>query len=462
MATLMRRFWLTAGLGYALVIALLALPSAFAIGYAFVAAERRDHVTAELTLDVARAERLRTDAERAASAARAYLLSGDPAFIPVLDAARVGFQQQMRLLQKATQRPDGTALLGRVGAAAGAYNAAVDHVLTLRHDGGGAAQHDLAERFEHEMLPRQRAVRDALDALDAFREAQVEAVGRRADRAFVRGLTVSAAAIVGALGASAALAYGFAKRLSRAHDDEHAATLVAREALAARDDVLGVVAHDLRSPLTAICMKSALIRKGTDPASAIRHAGAIERIAARMEVLIRMLLDVASIDGGRFVVSPEPTEAEWLLEDVREVCGELAASRCVSLEVPAAGPALAVMADRERIGQALGNLVANAIKFTPPGGAVVVQVAPIGDAACFSVSDSGPGIAPEQQACVFERFWQAQQGDKRGAGLGLYIAKGIVEAHHGRIWVDAKPGKGSTFTFTLARADAQARESGGR
>jgi signal transduction histidine kinase len=445
----MRRFWLTASLGFALVIALIAVPSAFAIGYAFVAAERRDHVTTALTLDIVRAERLRTEAERASAAARAYLLSGDPAFIPEMEHARAGFREQLRLLQDRTRRPEGAAALRRVEAAAGAYNETVDGVLAIRAGEEGAARADLARRFEEEMVPRHHALGDALDVLDAFREEQVAEVGRRADRVFVGGLTVSVAATVSALVASVALAYGFARRLSRAYDDERKANRVARDAVAARDDVLGVVAHDLRSPLAAIGMKAALIRKGTDPTSAIRHAGAVERIAGRMELLIRMLLDVASIDAGRFTVSPEPTKAEALLEDVREVFRELADSRCVGLDVPAADPALAVMADRERVHQALGNLVANAIKFTPPGGAVVVRAEAIGESACFSVADSGPGIAPEQQGHVFERFWQAKGGDARGAGLGLYIARSIVEAHHGRIGVDAEPGQGSTFSFTL-------------
>jgi signal transduction histidine kinase len=221
----MRRFWVTASLGFALVIALIAVPSAFAIGYAFVAAERRDHVTAELTLDVVHAERLRTEAERASSAARAYLVSGDPAFIPEMERARAGFREQLRLLRDRT-RPAGAAVIRRVEVEARAYNETVDGVLAMRAGKEGAARADLARRFEEEMIPRHRALGDALDALDAFREEQVAEVGRQADRVFVGGLTV-----------------------------------------AARDDVLGVVAHDLRTPLTAIGMKAAMIRRGEDPRS---------------------------------------------------------------------------------------------------------------------------------------------------------------------------------------------------
>ena len=458
MAVSMRRFWLTAVLGFALVVALIAVPSAFAIGYAFVAAEHRDHVTSELTLDVTRAERLHTEAERAASAARAYLLSGDPAFIPVLESARADFSKQERLLQEQTRRPDGTALLRRVETAAGAYSETVDRVLA-RAGGERAARADLARTFEEDMLPRHRALVDALDALDAFREAQVAELGRQADRAFVRGLTVSALATAGAMAASAAFAYAFARRLSRAYDDEHEAMRIASEALAARDDVLGVVAHDLRSPLTAIGMKAALIRKGTDPpaapatparSSASRSGWACSsRCCSTRRASTRAASPSRRSRRRRRRCSRtrERSSASWPPRG------------SVRLDVPAADPALTVMADRERVGQALGNLVANAIKFTPPGGAVVVRADPVDDGARFTVADSGPGIAPEQQAHVFDRFWQAKQGDERGAGLGLYIAKGIVEAHHGRIWIEAAPGKGSTFAFTLPRADIQRLEA---
>src|SRR6185437_14677285 len=234
------------------------------------------------------------------------------------------------------------------------YNESVDHVLDATEP-----RQELVKQFEADMIPRHRALGDALDALDAFREAQVAVVRRQADRAFVRGLTVSACATATAIAASIGLAYGFARRLSHAYEDTHEAMRVAREAVAARDDVLGVLAHDLRSPLAAICLKAALIGKGTDPAAAVRHANAIARVGDRMERLIKMLLDAASIDAGRFAVAPEPRKAEELLEDVRETFGELAAARSVRLDVPAADPALGVMADRERVGEALGNLVAN-------------------------------------------------------------------------------------------------------
>jgi signal transduction histidine kinase len=110
--------------------------------------------------------------------------------------------------------------------------------------------------------------------------------------------------------------------------------------------------------------------------------------------------------------------------------------------------------DHERILQVLANLLTNAIKFTPAGGRILLRVEPVGQDVCFSVADTGPGIPSHQLESVFERFWQARSEDRRGLGLGLFISKGIVEAHGGRIWAESQPGKGSTFSFTLAGAPA--------
>jgi signal transduction histidine kinase len=103
--------------------------------------------------------------------------------------------------------------------------------------------------------------------------------------------------------------------------------------------------------------------------------------------------------------------------------------------------------------QLLSNLLGNAIKFTPENGAIIVSVEPLGEEVRFSISDTGPGIATDHRPQLFARYWKAEKGGRRGAGLGLYIAKGIVEAHGGKIWVDSTPGKGSVFSFTLPIAD---------
>ena len=117
-------------------------------------------------------------------------------------------------------------------------------------------------------------------------------------------------------------------------------------------------------------------------------------------------------------------------------------------------PEHAASADTARLLQVLSNLVGNAIKFTPRGGVITVRIEPLGDEVRFAVRDTGPGIAPDQVPHIFGRFWQANRKDRRGIGLGLAIAKGIVEVHGGRIWVESTLGAGSTFYFTIPVAQA--------
>jgi PAS domain S-box-containing protein len=224
----------------------------------------------------------------------------------------------------------------------------------------------------------------------------------------------------------------------------------ARRAIKARDDVLGVVAHDLRNPLGSILLQAELLRHPGAEASR-KPAEMIERSARRMNRLIQDLLDVARMDGGRLSVELSRVAAADLVGDT--VDGQRALAKAASLELRAevARGVPEVWADRDRVQQVLENLIGNAVKFTGPGGTISVGAAPRQDEVLFWVTDTGAGIAGEDLPHVFDRFWQAGRNGRRGAGLGLAIAKGIVEAHGGRIWVESTPGRGSTFFFTLAR-----------
>jgi signal transduction histidine kinase len=131
------------------------------------------------------------------------------------------------------------------------------------------------------------------------------------------------------------------------------------------------------------------------------------------------------------------------------VFSALARPKSIRLEWRLEQPAWSVLADRGRALQVLSNLVGNAIKFTPEGGAVHIAARADGTAVRFAVRDSGPGITPEHLPHVFDRFWKADRAMTRGTGLGLFIAKGVGEAHGGRIWVESEPGRGAVFYFTL-------------
>jgi signal transduction histidine kinase len=236
-------------------------------------------------------------------------------------------------------------------------------------------------------------------------------------------------------------------------DDEHEMRQAAEELARAREQVLAVVAHDLRNPLSTILGAASLLEDPTQDAREIRETLAlIHRAVDRMNRLIGDLLDVTRLEVGRLVLEQEPIAVRDLLAQTLESWEATATSRGLSFEIDPVSEGLAVFADGSRVLQVLDNLVGNAVKFSDAGGRIAVR-ATRGEGSTtevrFSVSDTGPGIPPEVLKELFQRFWQANAADRRGIGLGLAICKGIVEAHGGRIWCESQLGHGARFTFTL-------------
>jgi signal transduction histidine kinase len=226
----------------------------------------------------------------------------------------------------------------------------------------------------------------------------------------------------------------------------------ARRATHVRDEVLGVVAHDLRNPLSAISMQTALLLQAAGPDGPRQHMEAIERAANRMNRLIQDLLDVTSMDAGRLSVEQKRVSARKILSEAMEAQEPLASAASLTLQLDVAPELPDVWADRDRLLQVFENLFGNAVKFTGGGGAITLGATPRGNEVLFRVTDTGAGIAPADVPHVFDRFWQARTRGRHGAGLGLAIVKGIVEAQGGRIWVESTPGEGSTFFFTIPAA----------
>jgi len=233
----------------------------------------------------------------------------------------------------------------------------------------------------------------------------------------------------------------------------------AQQATRARDDVLAVVAHDLRNPLNTVSMAVALMLESTPPerVQERRQVEIVRRAADRMNRMIQDLLDVKRMESGRLTIDARPEPASALINDTIDMLRPLAAGSTIRLETSIDGSLPPVLADTARIQQVLSNLVGNAVKFTPRNGRITVCAERIDGEVRFGVIDTGPGIPPEQVPHIFGRFWQAKTSDRRGIGLGLAIAKGIVEAHNGRIWVESHVGLGSTFYFTLPSAEEPAR-----
>ncbi len=233
----------------------------------------------------------------------------------------------------------------------------------------------------------------------------------------------------------------------------------ARAATEARERVLAVVAHDLRSPLCAIRFDAEMLHEklvAQQRTGEARSVARIESASIRMDGLIQDLLDVSRMDQGALAVEAEPTDLHTLLAEAVRTLRPLADAHGLEFGFhPAPGPAWA-LADAPRVLQVVSNLVGNAAKFTPAGGRVSVSCAAEGGELRVAVSDTGPGIAPEEVPHIFGAFWQARHADRRGLGLGLSIAQGIVHAHGGRIWVESEPGRGTTFVFTLPASPAPA------
>jgi signal transduction histidine kinase len=224
----------------------------------------------------------------------------------------------------------------------------------------------------------------------------------------------------------------------------------AAEATGARDQMLGVVAHDLRNPLHTILMATELLDIGLEPGTLPqRQVAMVNRAGERMNRLIQDLLDVQRMDSGKLEIERQSISARALLVDAHEMLRPLAEKDDLSLTLAVPPTLPMIEADAHRLHQVLSNLVGNAIKFTPKFGSILLRGEALQDEVRIQVADTGPGIPSDQLPHVFGQFWQASRTDRRGIGLGLAIAKGIVESHGGRIWVESVLGQGSSFFFTL-------------
>lgn len=261
------------------------------------------------------------------------------------------------------------------------------------------------------------------------------AAPRRDPRGSVTGTLVVAADVTEAKEAR--------ERLERAYRETQAAVRT-------REDVLAIVSHDLRNPLGAITVSTALLeRRLADDTVSQNKLDIIHKSAMRMERLIADLVDMASIQAGRLSLERQPHDAGLLVGEAVLLHEPLAAERAIRLaerlELP---EGTQVFCDRGRLLQVFSNLIGNAVKFCNPGDCVEVRAALEGGAVRFSVDDTGPGIPPDQAPHIFEPYWSGVR-KHGGTGLGLFIARGIIEAHGGKIGLQSRVGGGTTFTFTV-------------
>ena len=219
-------------------------------------------------------------------------------------------------------------------------------------------------------------------------------------------------------------------------------------------EVLSIVSHDLRSPLATISMAASLLDDLSRPeAERCQMVKMVKRATERMDRLVRDMLEVSRLGAGRTL--PIDARCADVVPVLREACeaqAPLAASAGLTVECDVPDSLPAVTIDCDRVQQVVCNLVGNAMKFTPAGGRIRVAARDLGGEIEVSVADTGAGMSEEDLARVFEPYWQAQRTASLGAGLGLKIAKGIVEAHGGHIRAESALGQGTTFFFTLPTA----------
>jgi signal transduction histidine kinase len=227
-----------------------------------------------------------------------------------------------------------------------------------------------------------------------------------------------------------------------------------RIAVRTREDVLAVVSHDLRGPLGAVQLSTTVLMSqlATADHRARRHLELIHRSCLRMEHLIGDLLDTAAIRTGRLQLDLRSEIIDSIIAEAIDLQHAIAQERGITLVSECEGGGGSIRCDRDRILQVFGNLIGNALKFCRNGDSVTVACRSLPDHVVFSVSDTGPGIEPEASAYLFDAYWSGANHIKQGAGLGLYICRGIVEGHGGRLWVESRPGAGATFLFTIHAA----------
>jgi signal transduction histidine kinase len=235
------------------------------------------------------------------------------------------------------------------------------------------------------------------------------------------------------------------RSLQRARDRADAART-------SREQVLAVVAHDLRSPLATIMVSSSSLARDLSNPDVVRsRLKTIDRAVVRMDSLIRDIVDAAGIESGELPITFKEERVDAIVQEAIDLHAPVAHEAGVTLEGKAPRHDVMMTCDRQRILQVLGNLIGNALKFTPSGGRITVEAEEQNNLVAFAVHDTGSGIAPDHLSHLFERYWS---GDSRGIGLGLYIARSIVHGHGGDIGVRSTPGAGASFFFSVPRAPA--------
>lgn len=404
-----------------------------------------DHNAGDMIL----AERLRAMHASQAAAMPIFMVAGDPEILRSFDETERAFRQVLGELRQKERDADDQEILKDVATVTDDLYAQTVPGVRMKQGGlPNGVVHSYFSRFLEPLHEKRERLLDMLVASEAqdLKDARREAAGTVNRLLWTLGIVSLFALVVVVV-----LTMLVHKVLMQknAFDRTQKALLDQETRVSqARKEAIEVVAHDLKTPLSSILMSAEML-KGGDGLDPLEGLGIIERSAHSMERLIMNLLDHAKIEAGQFALETADTDLDPLFRDLAkrfEVTGRNKGLRLVT-EIDGTLPRLSC--DAVRLEQVLTNLLGNAVKFTPANGWVKLKAGVEGDQLRIEVSDNGAGIAPADLPHIFERFWQARATAKNGNGLGLSIAKTVVEAHHGAIWVESEPGQGSRFFIRL-------------
>jgi signal transduction histidine kinase len=436
-----------AAVGFAMVAAITAAAIVASSLMTLQASSQRERILTRYADDVANAARLKAAAERLVAAGRGYLLTSTPEQGARLQASR----GELDAALDALDRDDATAterdLQGFVRHTAKRYEDQLDALIKTTPASEG--RQSLAQVLTDRLMPLREDLDGSVEELVAHKRHLQEEARHRAMGLAHRAVWTTVWLGVASMSLSMGLALLFTRRLAAVYRLERESSRRARTALAAKEDLLNIVAHDLRSPLSSIVLRAGMMANTYDDDRIKRPAEAIRGTCERMADLIESLVQAANIEAGNLSISPRPILVADVVAAVIETFGPAAKEASVALEPRVEPRDVEVLADRGRLLQVLSNLVGNALKFTPSGGVVGISATASEKSVAFEVKDTGQGIATTDLPHVFERYWKRDTESSRGAGLGLYIAQGLVEAHGGHITVESPPGEGSSFRFDL-------------
>lgn len=437
------------GLGFGLLLALIAATGAVALAAIDGVVSREDQAAFDLAEALSRAERLRYHAEFMVAASRGFLLTRHPVFEQRFQEARRRFREEAAALRRQCP-PAGAALFESMRAAGETY-ASLAAEAARRQTTGDAAPRLLAY-FERVVSPSRELFRVKIDDFTREMRATFQQASDhlRADvrrSGWVIGLVTGVALAIGV-----ALGWAVTAKLLDQFRIVQAAEASAHREADARAEMIAIASHDLRAPLNVILASNRFLLKDLAPdgGATRRLAEASGRAATSMLRLIEDVLESSRLDSGTLTLRPEDCSAVTIAREAAGVAEAAAAPKGIRLVLRVPPNDVPIEADRDRLVRVLTNLLVNAVKFSPEGSTVTLAVEADDQTIRVAISDQGPGIPPDHLPRIFERHWQARRLGE-GLGLGLYIAKTIVELHGGSLTVSSRPAEGSTFTVMLPR-----------